>query len=143
MKIRLSDEERCGKKINKRDGRQSFCAMRTGHPGKAHRDAEMIRKGNIRAAGYSRKYNLRNMGVSEAWYATKLSEQGGHCAICPRTPEENGKALAVDHDHNCCPTKMKSCGNCVRGLLCDSCNLLLGHANDDPDIILAALKYLT
>lgn len=55
-------------------------------------------------------------------YEAKLAEQGGHCAICPRTPEEEGKRLAWDHDHSCCATQW-TCGECVRDLLCQRCNL--------------------
>lgn len=37
-----------------------------------------------------------------------------------------GKRLCVDHDHRCC--RFGSCGKCVRGVLCHSCNTTLGHA---------------
>jgi hypothetical protein len=55
------------------------------------------------------------------------------CALCRRTfytGKNHGVGsggLAVDHDHNCCQTG-KSCGKCVRGLLCSTCNRSLGHA---------------
>ena len=41
------------------------------------------------------------------------------CAGC-RTPRADVD-LEVDHDHQCCPGT-RSCGRCVRGLLCRSCN---------------------
>lgn len=44
------------------------------------------------------------------------------CSICG---EAEG-SLAVDHDHACCPQKKKSCGDCVRGVLCSDCNFLMG-----------------
>lgn len=61
-------------------------------------------------------------------YEEMLREQGGVCAVC-RRPEEmkrNGVVmnLAVDHDHACCPGK-RSCGKCVRGLVCWWCNKTL------------------
>lgn len=58
-------------------------------------------------------------------YETVLTKQGGHCATCANTEAENGKRLSWDHDHSCCAGR-KSCGQCVRGLLCISCNRLLG-----------------
>lgn len=48
----------------------------------------------------------------------------------------------IDHDHECCQVKKRSCGLCVRGALCSSCNLALGMIKDDPDIALAMATYL-
>lgn len=39
----------------------------------------------------------------------------------------------VDHDH---------ATGLVRGLICINCNYMLGHAKDNPLIILSAFKYL-
>lgn len=58
------------------------------------------------------------------------------CAICHST--EN---LRVDHDHACCPGG-GSCGECIRGLLCNSCNLGLGWFQDDSDRLRNALDYV-
>lgn len=58
-------------------------------------------------------------------YEAVLKSQGGHCALCPA--ESSGKKrLCWDHDHACCPG-LKSCGECVRGLLCIACNKMIGH----------------
>lgn len=38
--------------------------------------------------------------------------------------------LTVDHDHACCPGD-RSCGRCVRGLICMRCNAALGMLHDD------------
>ena len=79
--------------------------------------------------------------VTPERYAAILARQGGGCAICGRKPEP-GKRLHVDHDHACCPAKKRSCGKCVRGLLCSACNTMLGHANDDPDVLRRGIDYL-
>jgi hypothetical protein len=85
-------------------------------------------------------------GISAAAYRSLLEEQGGVCRIC-RKPEtaahQSGtlRRLAVDHDHGCCPGK-KSCGRCVRGLLCARCNSAIGLFDEDRAVLLAAIEYL-
>lgn len=62
------------------------------------------------------------------------------CGICAR-PAQEGKRLAIDHDHACCPGP-NSCGRCVRGLLCPPCNTGLGGMKDSIPNLLAAIEYL-
>jgi hypothetical protein len=63
-------------------------------------------------------------------YDSMVLAQRGLCACCGN-PERRLNAdgavtrLCVDHDHRCCPGK-RSCGSCVRALLCASCNLTVG-----------------
>jgi hypothetical protein len=49
---------------------------------------------------------------------------------------------AIDHDHRCCPTSAKSCGQCVRGLLCGRCNAAAGLLKDSPDRAVSLARYL-
>lgn len=74
-------------------------------------------------------------------YNEKLNEQNGVCAICR---QKCFKRLSVDHDHVCCPygRNKKSCGKCVRGLLCSKCNHALGLFNDSRYILTQAIEYL-
>lgn len=92
-------------------------------------------KGCQYSSGLWNKYRIR---ASE--YSDLLNSQGGVCAICERI-NENGRALAVDHDHSCCPGS-RSCGKCIRGLLCHRCNVSLGNMDDDPVRLRAAAVYL-
>lgn len=55
------------------------------------------------------------------------------------------KNLHLDHDHSCCPYRkngVRSCGNCVRGWLCQSCNVSLGALQENPRRIQGLLDYL-
>lgn len=66
---------------------------------------------------------------------------GDECAICGTT--EPGKhGWHIDHDHRCCPANGSSCGKCIRGILCHKCNVGLGHFNDDPSRLAAAIDYV-
>lgn len=77
----------------------------------------------------ARLKNRFNITVEQ--YEYLLSQQNNVCFICeqPETRKSGhtGKPmnLAVDHDRQCCPTN-KSCGKCIRGLLCTDCNTSLG-----------------
>lgn len=75
-------------------------------------------------------------------YDNLLANQNGLCAFngCDTTEELNGGFLAIDHDHNCC--EKKSCGKCVRGLLCSAHNSMLGFAHDRIKELLAGVDYL-
>jgi hypothetical protein len=90
------------------------------------------------------KKKLAKFNLTVEQYDQMLLVQGGVCAICkqPETHRHRGTgvvvSLAVDHDHRCCPGR-RSCGNCVRGLLCDRCNL--GRWPDDPALLRAAADY--
>lgn len=74
-----------------------------------------------------------------------LEKQNGCCAIClkPETMVRKGKvvALSVDHNRACCPTE-KSCGKCIRGLLCYACNTGIARFNDDVSTLKKAIKYI-
>lgn len=80
---------------------------------------------------------IKRHGITLDEYNAKLETQGGVCAnpMCTRTATENGKRLVVDHDHGHCEGR-ESCGQCIRGILCDRCNMILGHVKDDQSLLL-------
>lgn len=69
--------------------------------------------------------------------------QRGLCAVCLRALPD---PPAVDHDHELASTHphpvTRGCQRCVRGLLCDDCNLMLGRARDEPETLEAGARYL-
>ena len=82
---------------------------------------------------------FRRYSITEQRYDEILAAQGGVCAICKKDCRRG--SLSVDHDHTCCPG-VKSCGKCVRGLLCRTCNQALGNLRDDPTLMRAAADYV-
>lgn len=89
---------------------------------------------------------LEQYGISGARYRQMFNKQQGLCAACHHpetglTSLGRPRLLSVDHDHACCPGK-KSCGKCIRGLLCRRCNVTLGWVEDTPDLLLNLVDYL-
>lgn len=76
------------------------------------------------------RHLVRKYGVTQAAYDQMLAAQDYRCAVCRKTQE---RAFDVDHDHET--------GD-VRGLLCTSCNRMIGHAGDNADNLEAAAAYL-
>ena len=72
-------------------------------------------------------------GISLNRFRDMLTEQGGRCAICRSEEPGSKKGWHVDHDHK---TER------VRGVLCSPCNVMLGHAKDDPKRLQMAAGYL-
>jgi len=73
----------------------------------------------------------RKYGITLVRYEEMLEAQGGVCKVCARE-HPSGIRLHVDHDHRCCPGE-RSCGECIRGLLCYSCNGKLGLLESNSD----------
>lgn len=83
-----------------------------------------------------REYNLNkryNLTLEE--YELLLEDQSYQCPICKCNLKElDTKKIHVDHDHE---TKV------VRGVLCNYCNVGLGHFKDDAKLLQSAINYLT
>ena len=79
-------------------------------------------------------------GVSVGDIEALAEKQGNRCAICDTHKDDiphtafKYNPLVIDHDHST---------GAVRGLLCPTCNSMLGHAKDDVSILAGAIKYLT
>ena len=80
----------------------------------------------------------KQYGITHEVFLQMLAEQEEACAIC-HAPFEGRPH--IDHDHSCCD-RSGSCGKCVRGLLCKTCNAGLGSFRDDPELLKAAVRYL-
>ncbi len=93
---------------------------------------------------YKFNYNLLyNYNITIDDYIALLAKQDGHCATCPAIEPTTGRTrrFHVDHDHSCCPIG-RSCGKCIRGLLCTTCNLTLGALQDNAATLQRMIDYL-
>ena len=73
--------------------------------------------------------DMKKYGTTVEWYRDKLIAQCGVCALCKHLSHHHGtlQRLQIDHSHDCCDLRTKSCGKCLRGLLCADCNILLSY----------------
>lgn len=118
---------------------QEFRTQKIEYAKKQYKEDPELKKEQARKSALKCLYK---MTVEE--YAAKSKAQDYKCLICGRRAEEadpRRKDLCVDHDHSCCPGP-ESCGNCIRGLICSQCNNMLGHAQDDPEVLQAGIEYL-
>ena len=89
------------------------------------------KKDEIRWKSIKEKY-----GLTKKEYDKMLIEQNYCCKICgsKESKHKNTDNLLVDHCHK----TLK-----VRGLLCNSCNTVLGFINDRIDVVDNIKKYLS
>ena len=121
----------------KKDGLCSWCKTCRWEQVKAWRknNPEWVRNAKLKT----------KFRITSEQYDAMLDKQSGKCAICRgnETITTNGivKKLAVDHNRSCCPGN-KSCGSCIRGLLCYACNNGIGIFRDSVDFMQSAITYL-
>lgn len=126
------------------NGRKSYCKLCHAQHEQGKRDADpqvyTQRARDWRAANPNRvKQNrLNKYNLTCEQYDLMLIKQDNRCAIC--TVLFTGR-ICIDHDHACCP-ETTSCGKCVRGLLCDPCNVAIGKLNDSVIVLARAIDYL-
>jgi hypothetical protein len=96
-----------GMNSTQEDGRHYYCL------------ACSRRKDKKRDSG---RWLKKRFGITPAERDTLLAAQGGVCGRC--AAEFADKRRCTDHDHECCPGR-RSCGHCVRGVVCATCNSLL------------------
>lgn len=84
---------------------------------------------------------MRRYGITSEEYELRFEVQGGGCGVCGSKDSGTRGTFHMDHDHTCCPGR-NSCGKCVRGILCESCNLVLGKVRDSTDTLWSAITYL-
>lgn len=94
------------------------------------------RKVNIETSSKP-KANWKRHKITEDKYNELFDLYDGKCHSC----KEND-ATSVDHDHSCC-SGQRSCGQCVRGLLCHYCNTALGLMKDSKSKIMLLAEYIS
>lgn len=89
----------------------------------------------------ARRILLRSKyGIDPGQFDAMRVAQEYRCVICGRHENEIPKprkgdhsSLVPDHDHET---------GVVRALICNPCNIMIGHAREDEEVLLAAVDYL-
>lgn len=79
------------------------------------------------------RYRMR-----QADWEKMFQDQGERCVFGCTEPGTGG--WAVDHDHRCCDGR-KSCGKCVRGILCQPHNMAMHYVDRFTDQMDDMVKY--
>ena len=145
MRLRREDDVRVGRGVNN--------ASKTECP-KGHQYDESNTITYVKPNGKSARHcracerlngkvqNIKRYGITMEQFESLLELQRGKCAICKGKFWDEVSSPHIDHDHTCCNEQQKSCGKCIRGLLCRGCNQILGCAKDDIETLKAAMNYL-
>ena len=82
----------------------------------------------------------KKYGMSKDEWFWMYKEQGRECGMCSRElsinrngSDPNSLSACIDHDHET---------NKIRGMLCNRCNVLLGFADDDVNLLQLGIIYL-
>ena len=97
-------------------------------------------QGHVKLRNKNRKF-LRTYGITIERAEAMLVSQHGKCAICNldlgkisgRLGTKSKDSPHVDHCHNT---------SAARGILCGSCNVMLGMSKDNPNTLRRAATYL-
>jgi hypothetical protein len=91
--------------------------------------SDLLRRRNI-----ERRAHLKTYGLTPELFEEYKLRQRGVCAICGNSLEDPAVKAVPDHIHDA--TRK------VRGILCNHCNLMIGHAFENPAILRSGAEYL-
>jgi hypothetical protein len=146
--------DRCGKWMPRA---KAHCGRMPGHRGECRTPAALAerrerlterRRGGRLATPeartrWNRAHKLKRFGLTPESFQAMLEAQGYACAM-GREPFEEGQRICIDHDHACCPVapgaRARSCGKCVRGLLCLTCNVAVGYVETYSELVASYLE---
>ena len=75
----------------------------------------------------------RDYGLTLEEYRSMIDARNGLCDCCGKPSSIRNRGLSLDHCHET---------NKIRGVICNSCNLALGHAKDSIETLKNLICYL-
>lgn len=113
------------KSKSKPDGLQAYCKPCSRARNNAHNEKHRARVRHQRRMAH----NKSRYGITPEEYEALLEKASAACMACGVRDER----LCIDHSHK---------DGRVRGILCWRCNLALGYALDNPDVLVGLANYL-
>jgi Recombination endonuclease VII len=103
---------------------------------KGRQTRELYRQSGRLAVAFKRHDLKRYYGLTPEEWEVMFEQQGRKCAVCGAAePGRKNGQWCTDHCH------IKGRGH-ARGIVCNSCNLILGQANDSARRLQLAIRYL-
>ena len=129
--------ELCTVKFTALTNKQRFCTKKCGetkwNQTNVARKLTTVNAWKVKNPDKAKAIKLkRYYGLTLEQYRAMEIEQGHVCKIC-NNKCKTGRDLSVDHCHKT---------GKVRGLLCSTCNYMLGSAMDDTSILANGIVYL-
>ena len=93
------------------------------------------------------RMQLRNHSMTFEQYAALRVKQADRCGAC-KGPLlfDQPYQVHIDHDPRCCSREenpqIKTCGECVRALLCKACNHAIGFLERYPQRVYMWIDYI-
>jgi hypothetical protein len=128
--------------------KRTYCARRPGHGGSCI-GPEGMQRLRDRAARlrplreitseekgrWNRTWRLKRYGLTPERFQAMLEAQDYACAMCH-------EPFGEDQRIACCPDNKRSCGRCVRALLCLRCNFIVGYVEQYSEMVRDYLQSL-
>ena len=89
------------------------------------------REANAARISAYRRQRKHGRDIAEV-FSAMWQAQDGRCYLC-REPLVRERAV-IDHDHAHCAPET-SCSYCRRGLTCNLCNVVIGMAHENPQLL--------
>ena len=112
-----------------KDGLQGYCKKCRNEEGRKYYQDNKKQRNKINRKNYHKK-KLKEFNLTQKEFEKIYIKQNGKCSICNKEFET---IPYKDHDHKT---------GKFRGLLCNTCNIILGFAKDNSFILINCIKYL-
>ena len=122
-------------KTHREKNRERVKKDRKLHPDRHKKYAAKFKTEEYYQISIGRRYKLNEIQTKQAFSIT-------HCPICGREFTQGTSSKRIDGEKRKRTIDHNHATGEVRGVICHTCNVMLGHAQDNIDTLLNAIQYL-